>query len=135
MDIFSWLVSSRWIPLNLGSSWGREKCLVQQLGKGICPGSVLYCGKLWYWDLINCKIWNRTIFCSTVVVEESSHHLSSGLIPQRSQISSPLLPRNQCLGIGTEIVFYEPVALVNSWRRCAIYDQVITQSYYSAACT
>ena len=94
MNIFSWLVSSRWIRLNPGSSWGREKCLVQQLGKGICPGSVLYCGKLWYWDLINCKIWNRTIFCSTVVVKESSHHLSSGLIPRRSQISSPLLPRN-----------------------------------------
>ena len=31
--------------LNLGACWGREKCVVQRLEKGICPGSVLGCGR------------------------------------------------------------------------------------------
>ena len=35
---------SGWIQLNIGAWWGREKCLVQRLGRGICPKSVLDCG-------------------------------------------------------------------------------------------
>ena len=44
MGYFSWLVSCRLIRLNPGAWWGREECLAQRLGRGICAESVLDCG-------------------------------------------------------------------------------------------
>ena len=41
---FSWVVSCRLIWLNPRAWWGREKCLVQGQGRGVCPGLVLDCG-------------------------------------------------------------------------------------------
>ena len=41
---FPWLASCRLIQLNTRVWWDREKCLVQPLGTGICPESILDCG-------------------------------------------------------------------------------------------
>ena len=44
MGYFLWLVPCGLIQLNSRAWWGRKKCLVKQLGMGICPRSVLDCG-------------------------------------------------------------------------------------------
>ena len=43
MGYFSWLVSCRLIWLNLMARLGKEKCVMQRMGKGICPRAVLDC--------------------------------------------------------------------------------------------
>ena len=69
--------------------FGQRKMSYAGTGKG---NMSRVSSELLQWDLINCEIWNRTMFYSTVVVVESSHDLSTGLVPWRSQISSTLLP-------------------------------------------
>ena len=78
---------SGWIRLNIGASWAREKPLVQWLKEEYVQGQ-------------SCTVvvasenhWNLMKFVM-VVVTPKSHRRSLCLIPRRSQIYSPLLPRN-----------------------------------------
>ena len=53
MGYFPWLVSCGLIWLDIRAWWSREKCLVQRLGRGMCPVSILDCGS---GGSINCQI-------------------------------------------------------------------------------